>query len=98
MSVWPELTMNSCPVSALEGLPPSAGGLKRGSIQVPVHDGGSLGSWGVSKWESLYVVSVRRGVFDPSALASKRVFQNTSLPEKKARLTPWSRAASTLAR
>ena len=31
-------------------------------------------------------------------LVSQRVFQNTSLPLKKARLTPASRAASTLAR
>ena len=31
-------------------------------------------------------------------LASQRVFQNTSLPLKKARFTPASRAASTLAR
>ena len=31
-------------------------------------------------------------------LFSQRVFQNTSLPLKKARLTPASRAASTLAR
>jgi hypothetical protein len=31
-------------------------------------------------------------------LGSQRVFQNTSLPEKKARLTPAARAASTLAR
>ena len=31
-------------------------------------------------------------------LAWKRVFQNTSLPLKNARLTPASRAASTLAR
>ena len=31
-------------------------------------------------------------------LGSQRVFQNTSLPLKNARLTPASRAASTLAR
>ena len=47
---------------------------------------------------SLYVVSVRWGVFDPSVLGPNWVFQKTSLPEKKARLTPWSRAAVTLAR
>ena len=41
---------------------------------------------------------MRFGVFDPSVLGSKRVFQNTSLPLKNARLTPASRAASTLAR
>ncbi len=34
----------------------------------------------------------------PSMLGSVRVFQNTSLPLKNARFTPWSRAASTLAR
>ena len=35
---------------------------------------------------------------EPSTLFSHRVFQNDSLPLKKARLTPASRAASTLAR
>ena len=40
MSVVPELTTNFWPVSELEGLPPSPGGLKRGSSQVPVHTGG----------------------------------------------------------
>src|ERR1700756_2539118 len=98
MSVVPELTMNSCPLSELAGLPPSAGGLKRGSSQVPVHVGGSLGSVGALKCVSLYVTSVRYGVFEPSVLASHRVFQNTSLPLKKARLTPAFRAASTFAR
>ena len=33
-----------------------------------------------------------------TGLVLQRVFQNTSLPLKKARLTPVSRAASTLAR
>jgi len=37
-------------------------------------------------------------VADPSALASKRVFQKISLPDKNARLTPASRADITLAR
>ena len=41
---------------------------------------------------------MRYGVFEPSMLASHRVFQNTSLPLKNARLTPASRAASTFAR
>jgi hypothetical protein len=41
---------------------------------------------------------VRWGVPDPSMLGSQRVFQKTSLPLKKARWTPLSRAASTLAR
>src|SRR5262245_25647797 len=40
----PELTMNNWPVTAFSGRPPSAGGLKRGSRQVPVHVGGSCGS------------------------------------------------------
>ncbi len=41
------------------------------------------------------MVSVRFGVDVPSALLDcQRVFQNTSLPLKKARLTPASRAAS----
>ena len=41
---------------------------------------------------------MRYGVPEPSMLFSQRVFQNTSLPLKNARLTPASRAASTLAR
>ena len=41
---------------------------------------------------------MRYGVPEPSMLVSQRVFQNTSLPLKKARWTPASRAASTLAR
>jgi hypothetical protein len=41
---------------------------------------------------------VRCDVLVPAALFSQRVFQNISLPEKKARLTPASRAASTLSR
>ena len=41
---------------------------------------------------------MRSGVLEPSALGSQRVFQNISLPLKKARLTPASRAASTFAR
>ena len=41
MSVVPALTMNNWPVSAFCGFPPSAGGLNRGSRQVPVQVGGS---------------------------------------------------------
>ena len=41
---------------------------------------------------------MRYGVLEPSMLVSQRVFQNISLPLKKARLTPASRAASTFAR
>jgi len=37
-------------------------------------------------------------LFDPSMLFSQRVFQNTSLPLKKARWSPAPRAASTFAR
>jgi len=48
---------------------------------------------------SLYEVSVRYWVAVPSALLDwKRVFQNTSLPLKNARLTPASRAASMFVR
>ena len=43
-SVPAPLTMKIVPVSAFSGRPPSAGGLKRGSRQVPVHVGGSGGS------------------------------------------------------
>jgi hypothetical protein len=41
---------------------------------------------------------VRWGVLVPAALFSHRVFQKISLPAMKMRLTPASRAASTLAR
>jgi hypothetical protein len=41
---------------------------------------------------------VRWGVAVPSMLGSQRVFQKISLPLKKARRTPASRAASTAAR
>ena len=41
---------------------------------------------------------MRRGVLLPSLLLAQRVFQKTSLPLKKARLTPALRAASTLSR
>ena len=41
---------------------------------------------------------MRYGCAGPSMLVSQRVFQNISLPLKNARLTPASRAASTLAR
>ncbi len=44
MSVVPPLTMKNWPVSAFSGRPPSAGGLSRGSRQVPVQVGGSCGS------------------------------------------------------
>ena len=42
----PELTLNIVPVTAFSGRPPSAGGLKRGSRQVPVHTLGSPGGPG----------------------------------------------------
>ena len=45
------LTVKMVPVSAFSGRPPSAGGLKRGSRQVPVHAG--LGSVLASSWVSL---------------------------------------------
>src|SRR5215217_6562120 len=88
--------MKRVPVRAFSGLPPSAGGLKRGSRQVPVQAG--VGSILALAWVSLYDTSVRYGVPEPSMLASQRVFQNTSLPLKNARCTPAPRAASTLAR
>src|SRR6266550_8761589 len=90
------LTPKSVPVSAFSGRPPSAGGLKRGSRHEPVHCG--LGSILAPACVSLYETSVRYGVFDASVLFSQRVFQNTSLPLKKARWTPASRAASTFVR
>ena len=44
------------------------------------------------------MISVRYGVLEPSELAAHRVFQNISLPLKKARLTPALSAACTFAR
>ena len=43
-SLRTEFTQKTVPVSAFSGRPPSAGGLKRGSRQVPVQVGGSAGS------------------------------------------------------
>src|SRR5947207_15189272 len=74
------LTVKIVPVSAFSGRPPSAGGLKRGSRQVPVHVGGSAGSMTAFACVSLYVTRVRYGVFVPSMLDSQRVFQKISLP------------------
>ena len=92
-----QLTMNSVPVSAFSGRPPSAGGLKRGSRQVPVQTGD-----GIDLRVGVRLLVARRASGTalpmPSMLFSQRVFQNTSLPLKKARLTPASRAASTFAR
>ena len=53
---------------------------------------------GASKCVSLYETSVRYGVFELSMELVHRVFQNISLPLKKARLTPTSRADSTALR
>src|SRR6478609_977825 len=86
----PALTRNCCPVRAFCGLPPSAGGLKRGSAHAPVHVGGSAGSTTASKCVSLYVVSTRLAL--PAGSACQRVFQNISLPLKKARFTPLAAA------
>jgi len=72
-----QFTMNSVPLSAFSGRPPSAGGLKRGSRQVPVHKG--LGSILALACVSLYVTSVRKGVASPSVLLSHRVFQKGCL-------------------
>src|SRR5687768_12875681 len=90
--------MNSVPVNAFSGRPPSLGGLKRGSRQVPVQIGGSCGSMTELLIVSLYVTSVRWAVAVPSKEFSQRVFQNTSLPLKKPRWTPAFRAASTFER
>ena len=93
-----QLAVKIVPLTAFSGRPPSAGGLNRGSRQVPVQVGGSWGSITWFAWVSLYDTRVRYGVPEPSMLFSQRVFQNISLPLKKARLTPAARAASTLAR
>src|SRR6185295_7653087 len=93
---WQHCTVKIVPVSAFSGRPPSAGGLKRGSRHVPVQL--EVGSMSALACVSLYDTSVRYAVPLPSMLASQRVFQNTSLPLKKARCMPAPRAASTLAR
>src|SRR5437764_1318645 len=49
-----QFTVKSVPVNAFCGRPPSAGGLNRGSIQVPVHVGGSRGSSTAFLCVSLY--------------------------------------------
>ncbi len=53
MSVSQQLTMKIWPVRPFSGRPPSAGGLNRGSRQVPVHVGGSCGSITASACVSL---------------------------------------------
>ena len=93
MPVVPELTMKMVPVSAFSGRPPSAGGLNRGSRQVPVQTRPRIDLG----------VGVRFLVGDQGPVAgcrgamlfSQRVFQKTSLPLKNARCTPAARAAST---
>src|SRR5437667_11663545 len=52
-SLRTEFTQKTVPVSAFSGRPPSAGGLKRGSRQVPVQVGGSAGSITLSAFVSL---------------------------------------------
>src|SRR5437867_7273673 len=95
MSVVPELTMKYCPVTEFSGFPPPEAVPYRGSRQVPVHVTGSVGALNCV---SLYATKVLPAVLVPSELGSQRVFQNISLPLKKARFTPAPRAASTLAR
>ena len=58
-SVRSPFTMKMVPVSAFSGRPPSAGGLNRGSRQVPVQVGGSCGSMTALACVSLYVTNVR---------------------------------------
>src|SRR5689334_8206331 len=88
--------MNRVPVRPFSGRPPSRGGLNVGSRQVPVHTPEE--SVSVSLYVSLYETRVRSAVLEPTMLFPRRVFQNMSLPVRKARLTPCDRAASTLAR
>src|SRR5258706_16303357 len=90
----PRLTRKRVPSSAFSGRPPSAGGLKVGSRQVPVHVGGSCGSSTWTSSVSLYDISVRYGVFEPSTEFCQRVFQKEVLPANEAMLTPASRAFS----
>ncbi len=87
----PELTRNDWPVSAFSGVTLSAGVVKRGSRQVPVHSTGSCARRSACPCRRR---ACGPGVLGPSALGSQRVFQKPSLPVKNARLTPASRAAS----
>src|SRR2546423_15341391 len=91
------LTRKNCPVTLCSGRWPSPGGLNRGSRQVPVQVGGSIGSGGALKCVSLYVTSVRFAVLLPSLLGSQRVFLHILLPLKNARLSSDAPAVSTLA-
>src|SRR5215471_14109809 len=83
----PRFTVKNVPSSAFSGRPPSAGGLKRGSRQVPVQVGGSWGSRTRPSSVSLYVTSVRYGVLEPSIAFSQRIFQKDTLPVKNAMST-----------
>src|SRR5215831_7717020 len=87
-AVEPRLTVKMVPPSWFSGRPPSAGGLNRGSRQLPVHVGGSAGSITALAWVSLYDTRVRFWVAVPSMAFSQRVFQKISFPLKNARCTP----------
>src|SRR5215472_1756392 len=76
--VVPRLTVKIVPPRAFSGLPPSAGGLKRGSRQVPVHVGGSSGSRTLLSSVSLYTTIVRFEVCEGSRDGSQRTFQKSS--------------------
>src|SRR5690348_6035540 len=65
MSVVQQLTVKIVPVRLFSGRPASAGGLNRGSRQVPVQVGGSLRSIVAFEWVSLLVTSVRWSVVVP---------------------------------
>ena len=59
MAPVPTLTVQSWPVRAFCGWPPSPGGLNLGSIHEPVQVGGPSGSVTALSRLSLYVISVR---------------------------------------
>ena len=63
------LDMNAVPVSAFSGRPPSAGGLNRGSRQVPVQSLVDVSDLSLSQ-VSFQQVSVRLAVLLPSTLGS----------------------------
>src|SRR4029078_7843917 len=94
-----QFTVHNWPVSAFSARA-SSGGVKRVSRQGPVHGLAGFGSRRCAPGAKGFLEETRGGelVFDPSIDVSYRVFQNISLPLKKAKLMPALRALSTLAR
>src|SRR5256885_17123186 len=83
-SLRTEFTQKTVPVSAFSGRPPSAGGLKRGSRQVPVQVGGSAGSITPSAFVFFLRNQGRYGGVLASVLCFPRGLPETSFARKKA--------------